>query len=81
MKSLRRVLVANRGEIALRIIRACREEGIASVAVCSDADLNAPFARAADQVIRIGPPPPSESYLRIDALLDAARSSGALPTA
>jgi acetyl-CoA carboxylase biotin carboxylase subunit len=74
---LRRVLVANRGEIALRIIRACRDEGIESVAVCSDADAQAPFVRAADHVVRIGPPPPSESYLRIDALIDAARSSGA----
>lgn len=77
MKPLRRVLVANRGEIALRIIRACRDEGIESVAVCSDADLHAPFARAADHLVRIGPPPPSESYLRIDALIEAARSSGA----
>jgi acetyl-CoA carboxylase biotin carboxylase subunit len=75
--SLRRVLVANRGEIALRIIRACRDEGIESVAVCSDADLHAPFVRAADHVVRIGPPPPAESYLRIDALIDAARSSEA----
>ena len=77
MKSLRRVLVANRGEIALRIIRACRDEGIESVAVCSDADAQAPFALAADHVVRIGPAPPSASYLRIEALLDAAKSSGA----
>lgn len=77
MKPLRRVLVANRGEIALRIIRACRDEGIESVAVCSDADLRAPFARAADHIERIGAPPPSASYLRIDALLEAAMRSGA----
>ncbi|HEY3935502.1 MAG TPA: acetyl-CoA carboxylase biotin carboxylase subunit [Gemmatimonadales bacterium] len=72
-----RVLVANRGEIALRIIRACRDEGLGSVAVYSDADRNAPFVRAADRAVRLGPPPPAESYLRIDRILDAARESGA----
>jgi acetyl-CoA carboxylase biotin carboxylase subunit len=74
---LRRVLVANRGEIALRIIRACHDEGIEAVAVYSDADAHAPFVRAADQAVRIGPPAPSESYLRIDLLLAAAREAGA----
>ncbi len=73
----RRVLVANRGEIALRIIRACRELGMESVAVYSDADAGAPHVRAADAALRIGPPPATESYLRIDAIIDAARRSGA----
>jgi acetyl-CoA carboxylase biotin carboxylase subunit len=76
-RPLRRVLVANRGEIALRIMRACRDEGIEMVAVYSDADRYAPFVRVADQAIRIGPAAPADSYLRIDALLDAARQSGA----
>lgn len=71
------VLVANRGEIALRIIRACRDEGLRAVAVYSDADRHAPFVRAADHAVRLGPAPAAESYLRMDALLDAARASGA----
>jgi acetyl-CoA carboxylase biotin carboxylase subunit len=74
---LSRVLVANRGEIALRIIRACRDEGIESVAVFSEADARAPYVRAADFAVPIGPPPPAASYLRIDALIAAARASGA----
>jgi len=73
----RRVLIANRGEIAVRIIRACRELGLESVAVYSDADIRAGHVRQADYAVRIGPAAPSESYLRIDALMDAARSSGA----
>jgi acetyl-CoA carboxylase biotin carboxylase subunit len=72
-----RVLIANRGEIALRIVRACRDEGLESVAVYSDADRHAPFVRAADHAVRLGPPAPAESYLRIDRLLDAARESRA----
>jgi acetyl-CoA carboxylase biotin carboxylase subunit len=77
VRPVRRVLVANRGEIALRIIRACHDEGLEAVAVYSDADRDAPFVRAADRAVHLGPAAPSESYLRIDALLDAARSSGA----
>jgi acetyl-CoA carboxylase biotin carboxylase subunit len=72
-----RVLVANRGEIALRIVRACRDEGLESIAVYSDADRHAPFVRAADRSVRIGPALPAESYLRIDRLIEAARESGA----
>jgi len=75
--SLRRVLVANRGEIALRIIRACRELGIESVAVCSTADAAAPYARAADQRVTIGGPHPRDSYLDTDRLIDAARRTDA----
>jgi acetyl-CoA carboxylase biotin carboxylase subunit len=74
---MNRVLVANRGEIALRIIRACHEEGLEAVAVYSEADRLSPHVRAADYAMPIGPSSPSESYLRIDRLLEAARSSGA----
>ncbi len=75
--ALRRVLIANRGEIALRIIRACREAEIESVAVFSDADAAAPHVRAADYARRIGPAPAIESYLNIGAIIDAARATGA----
>ena len=73
----RRVLVANRGEIALRIIRACHEMGMEAVAVYSDADASAAHVRAADHAVRLGPPPAAESYLRIDALVAAAVDLGA----
>jgi acetyl/propionyl-CoA carboxylase alpha subunit len=73
----RRVLIANRGEIAVRIIRACHELGMEAVAVYSDADAEAAHVRLADVAVRLGPAPPSESYLRIDAVIDAARSTGA----
>src|SRR5687767_14797930 len=72
-----RVLVANRGEIAVRLIRACREAGLESVAVYSDADEQALHVRLADRAIRIGPATPSESYLSVPALMDAARTSEA----
>ncbi len=72
-----RILVANRGEIAVRVIRACRELGISPVAVHSDADADAPHVRAADRSERIGPAPASDSYLSIPAVIDAARRSGA----
>jgi acetyl/propionyl-CoA carboxylase alpha subunit len=73
----RRVLIANRGEIAVRILRACRELGIETVTVYSDADAGAMHVRLADQAVRLGPASPTESYLRIDAVIDAATSSGA----
>lgn len=72
-----RVLIANRGEIALRVIRTAREMGIESVAVYSDADRNALHVRRADHAIRIGGSAPSDSYLRVDAVLAAAREAGA----
>jgi acetyl-CoA carboxylase biotin carboxylase subunit len=74
---IRRLLIANRGEIALRVIRACRELGIETIAVYSDADATAPHSVAADVAIRIGPAPARESYLNIPAVIDAARQSGA----
>jgi len=74
---MKRVLIANRGEIALRIVRACHEEGLEAVAVYSDADRSSPHVRAADHAVAIGPPPPSRSYLVIERLIDAARRSGA----
>jgi acetyl/propionyl-CoA carboxylase alpha subunit len=73
----RRVLVANRGEIALRIIRACHELGCETVAVYSDPDRDAPHVRAATRAVRLGPAPAAESYLALERLLDAARSGGA----
>ena len=75
--SIHKVLVANRGEIALRVMRTCRAMGIATVAVYSDADADAPFVRFADEAVRLGPPPARESYLVINAILDAARITGA----
>jgi acetyl-CoA carboxylase biotin carboxylase subunit len=74
---IRRLLIANRGEIAIRIMRACRELGVATVAVYSDADANAPHVLAADAAVRIGPAPARDSYLRADAIVDAARASNA----
>jgi len=77
MRPIRRLLVANRGEIALRVIRACREMGIEAVAIYSDADASAPHVLAADMAVRIGPAPAAESYLNIGAVMDAARRTDA----
>jgi acetyl-CoA carboxylase biotin carboxylase subunit len=74
---IRRVLVANRGEIAIRIMRACDELGIDTVAVYSDADDGAPHVLAARRAVRIGPPPPAESYLGGDRIIEAALAAGA----
>jgi acetyl-CoA carboxylase biotin carboxylase subunit len=72
-----KLLIANRGEIALRVIRACRELGVRTVAVFSDADAQAPHVRAADQAVNIGPAPSRESYLRGERLIEVARATGA----
>ncbi|HEX6617954.1 MAG TPA: acetyl-CoA carboxylase biotin carboxylase subunit [Gemmatimonadales bacterium] len=74
---MNRVLIANRGEIALRIVRACHEEGLEAVAVYSAADESSPHVRAADRAVPIGPAAPSRSYLDIDRLVAAAGEAGA----
>jgi pyruvate carboxylase subunit A len=74
---LNKILVANRGEIAIRIMRACREMGIASVAVYSEADKEALFAKYADEAYCIGPPPATQSYLNIQKVIEVAKECGA----
>ncbi|MEJ2678246.1 MAG: biotin carboxylase N-terminal domain-containing protein [Gemmatimonadota bacterium] len=76
MTMFKRVLIANRGEIALRVVRACRELGIASVAVYSEADRLAPHVLAADEAHLIGPPASSESYLVVEKLIETAKATG-----
>jgi len=73
----RTVLIANRGEIAMRIIRTCRDLGIKTVAVYSDADADAAHVAAADRAVRLGPAPAAESYLRADRIVEAALATGA----
>jgi acetyl-CoA carboxylase biotin carboxylase subunit len=73
----RKVLIANRGEIALRVIRACRELGVQTVAVYSEADRESLHVRFADDDVCIGPPPGRESYLNIPRLIAAAEITGA----
>ena len=77
MRRIQKLLIANRGEIAVRIQRTCREAGIATVAVYSDADADAPHVRLADEAVRLGPAPANESYLRLDRLLAACWVTGA----
>src|SRR3972149_5238264 len=72
-----KILIANRGEIALRVLRACRELGIHTVAVHSTADENAMHVRLADESVCIGPPPSAQSYLNIPTLLAACEITGA----
>ncbi|MFS0556400.1 acetyl/propionyl/methylcrotonyl-CoA carboxylase subunit alpha [Brevibacillus sp. 179-C9.3 HS] len=74
---MRKVLIANRGEIARRIIRTCKAKGVATVAVYSDADKDLPFVREADESVHIGPPPVPHSYLNVAAIIAAAKSTNA----
>src|SRR5467141_2917567 len=74
--TIHRVLVANRGEIAVRVIRACHEEGLGAVAVYSEPDRLAPHVRDADAAVLLGPAPSSESYLDIAKLIAAAKATG-----
>ena len=77
MRSFNKVLIANRSEIALRVMRTCRAMGISTVAVYSDADSHLPHTRFADEAVHIGPSPSRESYLQIEKIIDAARRTGA----
>jgi acetyl-CoA carboxylase biotin carboxylase subunit len=72
----RKILIANRGEIAVRVIKACREMGIGSVAVYSEADTASLHVRLADEAVQVGPPPAAESYLDMERILEAARATG-----
>src|SRR4030043_779858 len=74
---VKKILIANRGEIATRVMRACREMGIASVAVYSEADKEALFTKYADEAYFIGPPPATASYLNIRKVIEAAKESRA----
>ena len=73
----KKILIANRGEIACRVIRTAKRMGIKTVAVYSDADARAPHVRMADEAVRIGPPPASESYLKAELIIDACKATGA----
>jgi len=77
IRKIEKILVANRGEIALRVMRSAKEMGIATVAVYSDADRSAPYVRYADEAVHIGPPPSNQSYLDIDKIIAAVKSTGA----
>src|SRR6267154_5509098 len=77
MPKIKKLLIANRGEIALRIMRSAKEMGIKTVAVFSEADRNALHVRFADEAVAIGPPPSAQSYLVMDKILGAAKQTGA----
>ncbi|MBD79821.1 MAG: acetyl-CoA carboxylase biotin carboxylase subunit [Crocinitomicaceae bacterium] len=71
---MKKILVANRGEIAMRVLRSCKDAGIKTVAVFSEADRNAPFVKFADEAVCIGPPASSESYLKMDTLIEVSKN-------
>lgn len=70
---MNKILVANRGEIALRIMRTCREMNIKTVAVFSEADRDAPFVKYADEAVCVGPPPSNQSYLKVDKIIEICK--------
>src|SRR6476469_6804117 len=74
---MKKILIANRGEVAVRVIRACRELGISPVAIYSECDRAALHVRLADEAHAVGPSPPRDSYLRIDRIVSAAKKAGA----
>ena len=76
-KTFDKILIANRGEIARRVIKTCRKMGIETVAVYSDAVRHSMFVKEADEAFRIGPPPTNQSYLKMDTILDVIKASGA----
>ncbi|MFM2316251.1 MAG: acetyl-CoA carboxylase biotin carboxylase subunit, partial [Bacteroidota bacterium] len=73
---MKKILVANRGEIALRIMRSAKEMGIATVAIYSEADRNAPFVKYADEAVCVGPPPSNQSYLQADKIIEICKELG-----
>jgi acetyl/propionyl-CoA carboxylase alpha subunit len=75
-KTFDKILIANRGEIARRVIRTCKDMGVKTVAVYSDADMNSMFVKEADEAYRIGPPPTNQSYLKMDTILEVCKASG-----
>ena len=77
MPPLQKILIANRGEIAVRVARTCREMGIASVAIYSEADLSSPHVHEADEAVCVGPAQASASYLNAEAIIQAALRTGA----
>ncbi|MBM78103.1 MAG: biotin carboxylase [Crocinitomicaceae bacterium] len=76
MKDIRKILIANRGEIALRVMKSCRSMGINSVAIYSEADASAPFVKFADEAFCVGPPPSNKSYLNQDKIIEIAKANG-----
>ena len=76
-KTFDKILIANRGEISRRVIRSCKDMGIKTEAVYSDADMNSMFVKEADEAYRIGPPPSNQSYLKMDTILEVVKASGA----
>src|SRR3954462_10508426 len=70
---MKKILIANRGEIALRVMRTCKQMGIATVAIYSEADRNSPHVRFADEAVCVGPPPSRDSYLKIDTIIDVCK--------